>query len=161
MDDITVLLKLKNCYIYKNVNNWKEAVHLACKPLVLQHYCTAQYEEEVFKSIEQYGFYFVLCENLALIHVCSFENVYETQISITVLKDPVYFEEGGKKVHILICLVAKDSFSHLRGIEIIARIFEDSNKINRLLNVTQSDQIFNLFMEENLYIDKFIGEEIN
>ena len=86
------LLKQENCFIRQNVEDWKDAIHVACKPLVEQNYCTEEYVQAVFDSTEQYGPYYVLCENLALIHASNKAGVNETQMAITVLKEPVKFK---------------------------------------------------------------------
>ena len=141
------LLKEENCFIRQNVSDWKEAIHVACEPLIAQNYCTEEYEKAVFESTEQFGPYYVLCENLALIHASSRSGVNDTQMAITVLKEPTRFTPDGWDVRVLVTLVAKDSHSHIKGIQAVSCIFEDQNKVNRILNVTEPKEIFDLFME--------------
>lgn len=141
------LLKQENCFIRQNVEDWKDAIHVACKPLVEQNYCTEEYVQAVFDSTEQYGPYYVLCENLALIHASNKAGVNETQMAITVLKEPVKFKPDGWDVRVLVTLVAKDSDSHMKGIMAVSCIFENQDKVERILNVTEPKEIYDLFVE--------------
>lgn len=68
MTSMEKLLQEKNCYLRDRVQDWKEAVHIACEPLIEQNYCTTAYEAAIYEITERLGPYYVLCENLALIH---------------------------------------------------------------------------------------------
>lgn len=141
------LLKQENCFIRQNVNDWKDAIHVACKPMVEQNYCTEEYVQAVFESTEKYGPYYVLCENLALIHASNKAGVNDTQMAITVLKEPVRFTPDGWDVRVLVTLVAKDSTSHMKGIMAVSYIFENQDKVQRILNVATPEEIYDLFVE--------------
>ena len=39
MTSMEKLLQEKNCYLRDRVQDWKEAVHIACEPLIEQNYC--------------------------------------------------------------------------------------------------------------------------
>ena len=43
MTSMEKLLQEKNCYLRDRVQDWKEAVHIACEPLIEQNYCTTAY----------------------------------------------------------------------------------------------------------------------
>ena len=107
------LLKEKNCFIKESVKDWEDAICVACAPMIEQGYCTKEYEDAVFENTEKFGPYYVLCENLALIHASNQSGVNETQMAVTVLKEPVKFKPDGYDVRILVTLVAKDSHSHM------------------------------------------------
>ena len=69
--------------------------------MIEQGYCTKEYEDAVFENTEKFGPYYVLCENLALIHASNQSGVNETQMAVTVLKEPVKFKPDGYDVRIL------------------------------------------------------------
>lgn len=140
------LLQEKNCYVGENVNDWKEAIQLACNPMIEQGYCDQQYVDAIFESTEKYGPYYVLCENFALIHATNKKGVYGTQLCITVLDKPIKFKEDGYDVRILITLVAKDSESHMEGIKAVSNIFADSAKVQTILDATCGKEIYDLFI---------------
>ena len=143
---ITDLIQEKNVFIKDSVKDWKEAITLACKPMIEQGYCTPEYEKAVFESTEKYGPYYVLCENLALIHASSASGVNATQMAVTVLKEPVKFSENGYDVRVLVTLVAKDKTSHMEGIQAISNIFASTEKVHQILDATSTKEIFDLFV---------------
>ena len=125
MTSMEKLLQEKNCYLRDRVQDWKEAVHIACEPLIEQNYCTTAYEAAIYEITERLGPYYVLCENLALIHASNQSGVNDTQMAVTVLKEPVKFKPDGYDVRVLVTLVAKDSESHMEGIQAVSNIFSD------------------------------------
>ena len=92
MTSMEKLLQEKNCYLRDRVQDWKEAVHIACEPLIEQNYCTTAYEAAIYEITERLGPYYVLCENLALIHASNQSGVNDTQMAVTVLKESVKFK---------------------------------------------------------------------
>ena len=53
----------------------------------------------------------------------------------------------GYDVRILVTLVAKDSHSHMEGIQAVSNIFADELKVNSLLNASTPQDIYNIFVE--------------
>ncbi|MGN1276834.1 MAG: PTS sugar transporter subunit IIA [Floccifex sp.] len=144
---ISNLLKEKNCFIKESVKDWKEAIHVACESMIDQGYCTQEYEQAIFDSTKQYGPYYVLCENLALIHASNHSGVNETQMAVTVLRNPIKFSQDGYDVRILVTLVAKDKESHMDGIVAVSNIFSDEEKVKSLLNAKDGKEIYTIFSE--------------
>ena len=97
MKQIYDMLKLENIKILPGVKDWKEAIYTAVKPLVDGGYCEARYSDEIIKNTEKLGPYYVLCENVALVHGSTEQGVIKRQIAITLLKEPVKFKEDGCK----------------------------------------------------------------
>ena len=146
MTSMEKLLQEKNCYLRDRVQDWKEAVHIACEPLIEQNYCTTAYEAAIYEITERLGPYYVLCENLALIHASNQSGVNDTQMAVTVLKEPVKFKPDGYDVRVLVTLVAKDSESHMEGIQAVSNIFSDEKKVQEILDATCPKEIFDLFV---------------
>ena len=92
MKQIYDMLKLENIKILAGVKDWKEAIYTAVQPLVDGGYCEARYSDEIIKNTEKLGPYYVLCENVALIHGSTEQGVIKRQIAITLLKEPVKFK---------------------------------------------------------------------
>lgn len=146
MTSMEKLLQEKNCYLRDRVQDWKEAVHIACEPLIEQNYCTTAYEDAIYEITERLGPYYVLCENLALIHASNQSGVNDTQMAVTALKEPVKFKPDGYDVRVLVTLVAKDSESHMEGIQAVSNIFSDEKKVQEILDATCPKEIFDLFV---------------
>lgn len=140
------LLKVENCKILEGVKDWKEAIHISLQPLVDQGYCTSAYEQAVLENTKKFGAYYVLTDDMALIHASSEAGVKDTQMTVTVLNNPVHFTEDGPAVRILIALCAKDSTSHMSGIVAVSNIFGDEGNVQPILDATQPKEIYDVFM---------------
>lgn len=139
------LLKKENVKIIPSVKDWIDAIHVAVQPLVEQGYCEPRYIDGIIENTNKFGPYYVLCENLALIHANSTQGVIKKQLAITILKKPVKFKPDGFDVRVLITLAATDSESHLSAMQAISNIFSDEKKVQRFLDATSSDEVYDLF----------------
>ena len=145
---IEQLIKKENIVLQvESVKDWKEAIHLSLEPLVKGGYCTDAYEEAVLKMTEAYGPYYVLCDEFALIHSNAFDAVKETQMAITTLKKPIKFSEDGLDVRVLVALVAEDGTKHMEGIVACSNIFSDEDKIMEIINATDPQFVYDMFIE--------------
>ena len=108
------------------------------------------YEAAIYEITERLGPYYVLCENLALIHASNQSGVNDTQMAVTVLKGPVKFKPDGYDVRVLVTLVAKDSESHMEGIQAVSNIFSDEKKVQEILDATCPKEIFDLFVSTHV-----------
>ena len=146
MSKMNELLQEKNCSIRQSVSNWQEAIHVACQPLIEQGYCNEEYVDAVFENTEQYGPYYFLCEHLALIHASNKKGVFGTQMAVTLLKEPIKFKPDGYDVRVLVTLVAKDSDSHMEGIQAVSAIFSDPEQVQSILNAADGKEIYEIFV---------------
>lgn len=146
MKDIYNMLKLENVRILPGVKDWREAVHVAVQPLVDDGYCEPRYIDEIIKNTEKLGPYYVLCENLALIHGSTDQGVLKRQIAITLLREPIKFKEDSHSVRIMIALAATDPESHLSILQAISQLFSDEESMNTVLEAATEKEIFDLFV---------------
>ncbi len=149
---IADMLKLKNIRIVEGVNDWEEAIHLSLVPLVEGGFVTDNYEKAIIETTKEYGPYYVLEEDFALIHGRPTDGVLEKQLSITLLRRPVKFAGDSYPVRVLIALAASDSNSHVDAMRVLSTIFMDEDKINELVQAVDSKQIYDLLItaESNL-----------
>ena len=146
MKEIYNMLKLENVRILPGVKDWKDAIHVAVQPLVDGGYCEARYIDEIIKNTEKLGPYYVLCDNLALIHGSTDQGVLKRQIAITLLEEPIKFKEDGCDVRILITLAATDPESHMEVLQAMSELFSDEESMNRVLNAKDEKEIYDLFV---------------
>lgn len=140
------MLKEKNVQIVQSVKDWVDAIHVAVTPLIEQGYCELRYIDAIISNTEKFGPYYVLCENLALLHANSTDGVVSKQMAITVLKQPVKFKPDGFDVRILVTLAAEDSESHINAMRSISNIFLDETSIQRILDATSTKEIYEIFV---------------
>ena len=58
----------RNIQILDHIDDWKEAVHISMKPLEDKGYVEPRYAEEIIRNTEEIGPYYILTEDIALIH---------------------------------------------------------------------------------------------
>jgi PTS system ascorbate-specific IIA component len=149
MEEVMIenLLKEENCVIVDRVQDWKDAVHVSLERLSEQGYCTEEYEKAVFDSTTEFGPYYVLTDNMALIHATNKVGVFKTQMAVTVLREPVQFEEDGADVQILIALCAVDANAHIDGMATVLKLFGDDDKSEDVLAAKTGKEIFEIFRQ--------------
>ena len=146
MPSIEKLLKLENVRMIHSVSDWKEAIHVSVMPLVEQGYCEARYIDGIIENTYKFGPYYVLCENLALIHASADKGVIKTQMAVTVLENPIKFKADGYDARVLIALGAKDSETHLSAMQAISSVFSDEQKVNKILTASDCKEVHEVFM---------------
>lgn len=140
------LLKERNCRIVEGVRDWKEAVHVSLEPLIADGDCTEAYEQAVYDATAEYGPYYVLTDDLALIHASNKVGVSRTQMAVTVLKEPVQFTQDGPGVRILVALAAIDGNAHVDGMAAVMELFGDDDHTEDILAAPDGKAIYDLFM---------------
>ena len=146
MKEIYNMLKKENIQIISKVKDWREAIHVAVQPLVNGGYCEARYIDEIIKNTEKLGPYYVLCENLALVHGSTDQGVLKRQIAITLLEEPIKFKEDGYNVRVMVTLAASDSDSHMEILQAMSQLFSEQDSVQNILNARTENEIYDLFI---------------
>ena len=146
MKEIYNMLKKENIQIISKVKDWREAIHVAVQPLVNGGYCEARYIDEIIKNTEKLGPYYVLCENLALVHGSTDQGVLKRQIAITLLEEPIKFKEDGYDVRVMVTLAATDSDSHMEILQAMSQLFSEQDSVQNILNARTENEIYDLFI---------------
>lgn len=147
---ISEMLKKENVRILDRVEDWKQAIHISLEPLVRGGYVEPRYADEIIRSTEEIGPYYVLTEDIALVHGRPEQGVIKKQLAVTVVREPIQFSEDSFPVRLLIALAATDANSHLDVMQVLASIFLDESKIREIVEAESTEKIYDLLlMEEN------------
>lgn len=141
------MLKKENVRILESVDDWKEAITVSLQSLVDQGYVTENYGKAIIDITNEMGPYYVLTENVALIHGRPETGVLKKQLAVTVLRQPVKFSEDGYPVRLLVALAATDSESHLSVMQTLAELFMSENAINDIIDAESADDIYEYLVE--------------
>lgn len=141
------MLKAENVKIVEKVDDWKEAIAVSLKPLEEQGYVTEDYAKAIVDITLEYGPYYVLTENVALIHGRPETGVLNKQLAVTVLREPIKFSEDGYPVRLLVALAATDSESHLAVMQTLAELFMSEDAISDIINAEDASQIYEYLVE--------------
>lgn len=141
------MLKKENVQIVEHVDDWKEAIIVSLQSLEEQGYVTSEYGKSIIQITEDMGPYYVLTEDVALIHGRPESGVLKKQLAITVLRNPIKFSEDGYPVRLLVALAATDSESHLSVMQTLAELFMSEGAINDIVNARSAEQIYEYLVE--------------
>ena len=144
---IKELLKKENVRLADSVDTWEDAIRLAVAPLIDGGYVEPRYADEIIRATNEMGPYYVLTEDVALIHGRPEDGCITGQIAVTVLKQPVKFSEDSFDVRLLVTLAAQDSNAHLEAMRALAGIFMDEEKIAQIVAMDNPSDIYNVFMD--------------
>lgn len=143
---ITEMLKRENVRLADSVDSWQDAIKLAIAPLSEGGYVEDRYADEIIRATNEMGPYYVLTEDVALIHGRPEDGCIKGQLAVTVLKKPVKFSEDSFDVRLLVALAAEDSDSHIEAMQVLAGIFMDEDKIAQIVALDDADEIYQEFM---------------
>lgn len=146
---VSDMLKLENVSVVDGVDTWEDAIRLAIRPLLEGGFVEARYADEIIRSTREMGPYYVLTEDVALIHGRPEDGVKQGQIAITLLKHPIRFAEDSFDVRLLVALAAEDADSHIDVMRVLAGIFMDEHEIDRIVHLESPRDIYRAFIEES------------
>lgn len=124
--EISKILQERYSQIGVELNDWREAIKLAAKPLVRDKKIKSEYISEIIKVIETLGNYMVFIPEIAFVHAEP-NLVIENSVSILVLKNPIKF--GSKKETLVKVIV------------VLANKNENMNLVNLINIITKKDNI--------------------
>jgi len=141
------LLKPENVQIMDGVSDWREAVRISLAPLERGGFVETRYAENIIADTLEIGPYYVLTDDIALIHARPEEGALKKQLAVTLLRRPVSFGEGMNSVRVLFALAAEDPNSHIEAIRLLANFCMDEEKVKRLIACVSSEEIYCLIMD--------------
>ncbi len=121
---------------------WRQAIHLACRPLIEQGIVDTRYPEAIINSVIKHGAYFILSPGFALPHARPEEGVIMRGVHYSLLKlrQPVVFP-GGDAVTLLIALAASDGGRHIEAISRLLSWLETDRRLAALLAITEPNAL--------------------
>lgn len=118
------------------VDNWKEAIEQASKPLVDDGIINNNYVHAMLESVVKFGPYIVIGPGLALAHARPEEGANQLGVSVMTLKNPVKFgNKTNDPVTMVFCLSAVNNYSHLNVMKAVVRLVSDPGRIEKLSKI--------------------------
>lgn len=143
---IADMLRRENVRVETSVDTWQDAIRLAVRPLEEGGYVDGRYAEEIIRATREMGPYYVLTEDVALIHGRPEDGVNTGQLAVTLLRQPIRFEEDGLDVRILVALAAQDADAHIDVMRVLAGIFMDESRIASIAALDTPEAVFRAFV---------------
>lgn len=130
----------------KRVDNWKEAIKLAAKPLLDDGSIETIYIDNMIESLMEHGPYIVLADRFALPHASSKKGVNKLSMSLLVVEEEV--DLLGKPVNIFMVLAATDNNSHIKALASLSEMLYDTSNIDILITGNE-DSILELINKQD------------
>lgn len=144
---INEMLKLENVRMVDSVDNWQDAIRLAVKPLEDGGYVEKRYANRIIEETLEMGPYYVLTDDVALVHGRPEDGTIKGQLAVTLLREPVQFSEDSFPVRLLVALAAEDANSHVDVMKALASIFMDEGKITEIVSLDTPEKIYHAFID--------------
>ena len=128
--------------VIPQVKDWREAIKIACQPLIDKGCIEPRYVDAIYKSHEQIGPYYVLGPGIAMPHARPEEGVNQLSLALTIIEKGVEFgADENDPVKLLIVLAATDNDSHINGIVKLAELFDNQDDIDTLLQAKSKAEV--------------------
>jgi len=141
---LTKLLE-KDGHIITDVecDSWEEVVDILVAPLIADGSVEPQFAESAKEAAVQYGGYVVLIEDIAFFHGRPEAGVKKLDISMALLKKPVYLLE--KRITAAFLMAAVDNVSHRDLLKALSQFMNDEKCLELLRKGEDLDAIMTNF----------------
>ncbi|MBM6615245.1 transcription antiterminator [Desemzia sp. RIT804] len=134
--------------IVDQVTDWKEAIRVACQPLLDKNAITPDYIEALIEQNDTSETYSFLGKEMAIPHAATEKGVISDSFAMLILKKPVLFRNN-KKVSIVTPLAIYNQTLHLKAVNQLAGLAEDNERITRLLSAKDPFEAFQVIKNES------------
>ena len=142
------ILSTDKVQVLDKVENWREAIHVAARPLQEQDYFKQDYIDEMVHSVEKLGPYIVIAPEIAIAHARPNDNVKKIGLSLLKLNQHINFSEEGHYASLIFVLSAVDNEGHLEILRHLATTLGDQETVSVLLKAQTPVEIINIFKGE-------------
>ena len=125
--------------VLDSVSSYEEAIKLSCNILQERNSIRDTYFDSIISKINEYGPYFCIAPKIAMPHAKPEDGAIENDLCLLKLNNPVDFL--GKEVQLFLTLSSKDKNSHLDLMKKVVSICNDDDKLNKILNSKNEEEI--------------------
>lgn len=144
-------LQPSHIQVVPSQTNWKEALVLSCRPLLLSDSITQDYVDAILKEQTQQHHYMFLTDGLVLAHSKSEHGVKKVDAAMTVFNEPVTWENG-KFVRVIVTIAAEDQTRHIRILNDILDVFSKKRSLEQISALGSSSEV-------RSYLQKQLGSK--
>lgn len=144
------LINEKRIQITDRSLSFREAVDLACAPMIADGSVEPRYAAAVVDAVDKHGPYIVLADRFAMPHARPEDGVNRLDMSLLLSKKAV--DVCGESVNLFIALAAADSRSHLDAMAELVGLIGRDGAIDEICALESEAEILE-------YIKKNVGEE--
>lgn len=130
--------------IVENINDWKEAIILAAKPLVEDGSVENSYIDAMIANVNKFGTYIIIAPKVAMPHSRPEDGVNKNCVSMLKINEGILFEGEEEKVYVFFVLGAVNNDSHIETLMELMELIEDEDKIEEIIEAKTVQEIMDL-----------------
>lgn len=140
--------------ITDDITSWEEVLRQGGDLLINAGYASKDFSDDLIKSANLNGPYFVIRKGVGLAHALSKDSNYESAISLTVLKNGVKFNHPyNDPVKLLFSLVIKDSKSYLNIFNDVLKLSTNKDFTHGVINAKSEKEVYDIIVKESLKLN--------
>lgn len=124
---------------------WLDALYLAGEPLIRDGSIVEKYLDAIISQTMYYGTYMFINDEVMLAHAKPQDGVNRLDLSLTIFKTPVVFNES-RAAKIIFMLSAEDNERHLKIMNELLKLLSEEN-LSRIFCAESAEEILNLLKE--------------
>jgi len=144
--DVKKLIRPNIIGIVESVEDWQGAIRAVGKLLVEDGAVEERFVDAMIRVAIEFGPYIVVAPGIALPHARPEDGVINASIAIARLKTPVNFgNEDNDPVYLVVALAAVDNKQHIEGLQQLALVLGNKEKIKAIKAATTPKEILDIF----------------
>ncbi|KLI74670.1 transcriptional antiterminator [Lacticaseibacillus zeae DSM 20178 = KCTC 3804] len=126
--------------------DWEKALRFSVAPLLDRGIVTQHFEDVLVKQTKDPRSFAFLGTRMAIPHTLPENGALSEAFGFSIFKTPVLFP-GKEAISIIVPISLRDTTRHLRAIQQLSRIAEDTELIDKLINTNSSEVAYHLILE--------------
>ena len=144
--DVKKLIRPEIIGIVESVEDWQGAIRAVGKLLVEDGAVEERFVDAMIRVAKEFGPYIVVAPGIALPHARPEDGVINASIAIARLETPVNFgNEDNDPVYLVVALAAVDNKQHIEGLQQLALVLGNNEKIKAIKAATTPEEILDIF----------------
>ncbi|HCD7576686.1 TPA: PTS mannitol transporter subunit IIA [Escherichia coli] len=129
--------------VIHSTKDWQEAINFSMASLLAKNYISENYIQAIKDSTISNGPYYILAPGVAMPHARPECGALKTGMSLTLLKQGVYFPGNDEPIKLLIGLSAADADadSHIGAIQALSELLCEEEILEQLLTASSEKQL--------------------
>lgn len=117
--------------VVEKVNSWEEAVKIGGKLLEKDNIIDSGYIDKMIEVCKELGPYIAIAPGIAIPHARPEDGAKSFGISFLIIKEGINFGSHNDPVYLVISFATPDKESHLKFLQELAEILQDSENITK------------------------------
>ena len=138
---LLIIFQNYQSHVIHSTKDWQEAINFSMASLLAKNYISENYIQAIKDSTISNGPYYILAPGVAMPHARPECGALKTGMSLTLLKQGVYFPGNDEPIKLLIGLSAADADSHIGAIQALSELLCEEEILEQLLTASSEKQL--------------------